>query len=123
MDNEQPYKPRDIQIRTFEFAKRIVRLVDRMQRSVAGIEVGRQLLRAGSSVGANVREADAAETHKDFVHKIMIAEKEAKESHYWLELVNETLLSNDSEVHLLLDEANQLGRILYAIGRRKKNTN
>ncbi len=123
MDNEQIYKPRDIQKRTFEFAKRIVKLVDRLPRSVAGVEVGRQLLRSGTSVGANVREADAAETHRDFVHKIMIAEKEAKESHYWLELVDETLLPNDSEVKALLDEADQLSRILYAIGRRKKHTN
>lgn len=120
MDNEQRYKPRDIQMRTFEFAKRIVTVVARLPRSVAGIELGRQLLRAGTSVGANVREADAAETHRDFVHKIMIAEKEAKEAHYWLELVNETIVQNDSEIQMLLKEADQLGRILYAIGRKKK---
>lgn len=69
-----------------------------------------------------MREADAAESHKDFVHKIMIAEKKAKESRYWLELVSQTILANrnDAETELLLDEADQLGRILYAIGRSKK---
>jgi four helix bundle protein len=60
MENQQKYKPRDIQKRTFDFAKRIVKLVDRLPRSVAGIEVGRQVLRAGTSVGANVCEGDAA---------------------------------------------------------------
>ncbi|HZQ09581.1 MAG TPA: four helix bundle protein [Anaerolineae bacterium] len=73
----------DIQKRTFLFAVRIVKLVDRLPRSVAAVEIGRQLLRAGTSVGANVREADGASTHKDFSHKINIAEREAKETHYW----------------------------------------
>lgn len=50
----------------------------------------------------------------------MIAEKKAKESRYWLELVSQTILANDAETELLLDEADQLGRILYAIGRSKK---
>jgi four helix bundle protein len=67
-----------------------------------------------------VREADGAESHRDFVHKIMIAEKEAKEARYWLEIIGETILMKDSELKLLLDEADQLGKILYAIGRRKK---
>lgn len=121
MDSEQMYKPRDIQKRTFDFAKRIVMLVNRLPRTVAGIELGKQLLRSGTSVGANLREADAAETHRDFVHKIMIAEKEAKESRYWLEILNETIAPNDQEIILLLDESDQLGRILYAIGRRRKH--
>lgn len=85
--NEEKYKPRDIQNRTFLFGVRIVKLVDRLPRSLAAVEIGRQLLRAGTSVGANVREADGAETHKDFVHKITIAEKEVKESHYCLEML------------------------------------
>jgi four helix bundle protein len=121
MDNEQGYKPRDMQKRTFMFGVRIVKLVDRLPRSLAAIEIGRQLLRAGTSVGANVREADRAESHKDFVHKITIAEKEAKEAHYCLELLRESVLQNDTELTSMLDESDQLGRILYAIGRCKKN--
>lgn len=104
------------------FGVRIVKLVDRLPRSVAFVEIGRQLLRAGTSVGANVREADGAETHKDFVHKITIAEKEVKESHYWLEMLRETILPSDTELTALLDESDKLGKILYAIGRRKKNS-
>jgi four helix bundle protein len=115
-------KPRDIQKRTFDFAKRIVLFVNRLPRTVAGIELGKQLLRSSTSVGANVREADAAETHKDFVHKITIAEKEAKETLYWLESLSETVVPNDPELIFLLDEADQLGRNLYAIGQRKKNS-
>jgi len=114
------YRPTDIQQRTFMFGIRIVKLVDRLPRTLAGTEIGRQLLRAGTSIGANVREADGAETHKDFVHKIGIAGKEAKETHYWLELVNAAVLISDAEVIALIDESDQIARILYAIGHRKK---
>ncbi len=120
MDDRDEYRPRDIQKRTSDFAKRVVLPVNRLPRTVAGVEMGRQLLRSGTSVGANVREADSAESHNDFVHKITISEKEVKETKYWLELLNETILPNDPELALLVDEADQLGRILYAIGRRKK---
>jgi len=61
--------PTDIQQRTFEFAKRIVNLVDRLPRTLAATEIGRQMLRSGTSVGANVQEADAAESRSDFIHK------------------------------------------------------
>ena len=59
------------------FAVRVVRLVDRLPRTVAGIEVGRQVVRSATSVGANVEEADAAESRRDFVHKMSIAHNES----------------------------------------------
>lgn len=110
------YKPKDIQERTFEFGIRVLRLVDCMPRRLSALEVSRQLLRSGTSVGANVQEADGAESHKDFVHKIGIARKEAQESHFWLRMINSAVLPGNSEVLALLDEASQLSRILYAIG-------
>jgi len=80
--------PTDIQQRTFEFAKRIVKLVDRLPRTLAATEIGRQMLRSGTSVGANMQEADAAESRSDFIHKVSIALKEARETRYWLALVD-----------------------------------
>ena len=59
----------DIQERTFKFAVRVVKLVNRLPRTVAGIGVGRQVVRSATSVGANVEEADAAESKQDFIHK------------------------------------------------------
>jgi four helix bundle protein len=109
--------PRDIQERTFEFGVRIIRLVDRLPRTVAGMKIGQQLIEAGTSVGANVQEADAAESKKDFIHKIGIALKESQETHYWLRLIDVTLLPNDEEVKLLMREAFELSRILGAIRR------
>jgi four helix bundle protein len=107
--------PTDIQQRTFEFAKRIVKLVDRLPRTLAATEIGRQMLRSGTSVGANMQEADAAESRSDFIHKVSIALKEARETRYWLALVDATILSNDPEVQALLQESTELTKILFTI--------
>jgi len=107
--------PTDIQQRTFEFAKRIVLLVDRLPRTLAATEIGRQMLRSGTSVGANMQEADAAESRSDFIHKVSIALKEARETRYWLKLTDATILSNDPEVQALLQESTELTKILFTI--------
>ena len=110
-----PTAPRNIQERTFEFGVRVIRLVDRLPRTIAGNMLEQQLIRAGTSVGANMQEADAAESRKDFIHKTGIALKEAKEAHYWLRMVDVTLLPNDAEVKALMQEARELSLILGAI--------
>lgn len=114
-------KPFDIKERTFEFGVRIVRLVDTLPRTVAGIEVGRQLVKSGTSVGANVEEADRAESKRDFTHKVRIARKEARETRYWLRIVRATGLSKDpQEVDSLAQESDELVRILSAIIKSAK---
>ncbi len=60
--------PTDIQARTFEFGVRVIRLVDKLPRTLAATEIGKQLLRSGTSVGANVQEADAADVHLLICH-------------------------------------------------------
>lgn len=107
--------PTDIQQRTFEFAKRIVKLVDVLPRTLAATEIGRQMLRSGTSVGANVQEADAAESRSDFIHKLSIALKEARETRYWLALIDSTVLSHNSEVQTLIQESTELTKILFTI--------
>ena len=109
--------PRNIQERTFEFGVRIIRLVDRLPRTIAGMKIGQQLIESGTSVGANMQEADAAESKKDFIHKTGIALKEAQESHHWLRLIDAALLPNDAEVKALIQEAYELSRVLGAIKR------
>jgi len=106
--------PFEIRERTFLFAVRSVKLVKRFPRTVDGIEIGRQLLRAATSVGANVEEAHGTESQHDFVHKMGIACKEAREARYWLRLVKETIVKND-EVNALLQESDELVRILSTI--------
>jgi four helix bundle protein len=107
--------PFDIKKRTLLFAVRIVQLLGRLPRTVAGTEIGRQLIRAGTSVGSNVEEADGAVSRKDFVNHTRIARKEARESRFWLTLIDAADLLRDPEVSALIQEADELARILSKI--------
>ncbi len=107
--------PADIQKRTFDFGVRVIRLVDKLPRTLAATEIGKQLLRSGTSVGANVQEADAAESRSDFIHKMSIALKEARESRYWLSLIDTAIVQNTDEVKTLIQESTELTKILFTI--------
>jgi four helix bundle protein len=110
----------ELEGRTKDFGVRVVRLIRTFPKTVDGIEVGRQLLKAGTSIGANYREANRAESKDDFIHKIGIAEKEAAETAYWVEICEAAPLGNNSEVRAILKEANELLAILTTIGRKAK---
>lgn len=74
-----------------------------------------QAMRSGTSIGANYREADGSESKKDFIHKIMICKKEAKETLYWLGLIKEGLEVSSSELDWLIGECKELVRIFGKI--------
>ncbi|HBH47187.1 MAG TPA: four helix bundle protein [Bacteroidales bacterium] len=74
-------------------------------------ELSKQLLRSGTSIGANVEEADAAPTKKDFANKMSIASKECKESHYWIRLLRDSDFLENEKAEPLLDECTQIKRI------------
>ena len=80
---------RGITEHSFRFATRIVQLVNSLPRTVAGNVIARQVMRAGSSVGANVEEAQAASSKKEFSRRMEIAQSEAREVLYWLRIVAE----------------------------------
>lgn len=80
-------KKYDLKERTFRFSEQILDLVEQLPNKPACGEISRQLTKAGTSIGANVEEADGILTKKDFVNKMVIARKEAKETRYWLRLV------------------------------------
>lgn len=109
-------KPRDIKERTFNFSVNVVRLCQLMSekpgvmRTLAG-----QLLRAGTSIGANVEEAQAGQSRADFVSKYSIALKEARETMYWLKLIRECDSSGNEQCQTLLDEADEISRIIGKI--------
>ena len=113
--------PYEIKDRTFELGVMVVQLVDRLPNSLAGRELGRQLIRAGTSVGANVEEADAAESDRDFVHKMSIARKEARESRYWLSLLKASGVYQTDGMDYLVQEVTELIKILSTIIKKKKN--
>lgn len=82
--------------------------------------MGRQLLRSGTSIGANYRSTCRGRSKADFISRIAIAEEEADETVYWLELIKESKLSNLNTVQSLLDEANELTAIFTSIGKTAK---
>ena len=107
---------RDICERTFEFANRIVKLCRTLDSS-PGVSrtLANQLLRSGTSVGANVEEGQASQSKADFVSKYSIACKEARETHYWRRLLVASEVLPESRLAELIDEANQLVAILTTI--------
>jgi four helix bundle protein len=110
----------ELEARTKEFALRVVQFVGTLPRSGVADVLGRQLLRSGTSIGANYREANRAESRRDFVHKIALAEKEAAETCYWLELLDGASMGNAEERRWLLRESGELLAIFTSIGKTAK---
>jgi len=111
----------DLTERTFEFARRVVELCKVLdQKPGISRTLANQLLRSGTSVGANVEEAQAGQSRADFVSKLSIACKEARETHYWLRLLSATKLTPESRLTELLEEANQLTAILTTVIKKTK---
>lgn len=111
----------DLPSRTFEFARRVVVLCRTLdQKPGAGRTLANQLLRSATSVGANVEEAQAAQSRPDFLSKLSIACKEARETHYWLRLLAAAEVTSADRLAPLTDEANQLVAILTAITRNTR---
>src|SRR5918912_2566797 len=100
--------------RTRAFALRIIRLVEALPNTRTADVIGKQLLRCGTSVGANYRASCRAKSQADFVAKMGIVEEEADETIYWIELLLETGLIKESRVVNLLDEANQIVAIVVS---------
>jgi four helix bundle protein len=101
-------KPKDLKQRTKEFALRIIKLVESLPRGKITDVIGKQLLRSGTSVGANYRSACRAKSTPDFISKMGTVEEETDESIYWMELLIESGMISKDEVDELLDEADQL---------------
>lgn len=97
-----------LQERTKQFALTIIRLVQTLPKNPTADVIGRQLLRSGTSTGANYRAACRARSRRDFIAKLGIVEEEIDESIYWLELLVQSGLRSNNQLSDVLDEANQL---------------
>ncbi len=104
----------DLANRLLQFAAAVLRLVSRLPTDQASKDITRQLSRAATSAGANYAEARGAESRQDFVHKLRIADKEARESQYWLTLVAARWEEHAAEAGELATEADELVAILTA---------
>lgn len=109
-------KPRDIKERTFAFAIDIVRLCLRLEKlSDTFRTLSKQLLRSGTSIGANVEEAQAGQSRADFISKYVISLKEARETIYWLRLIQAVGSVKDVAIEELIHEADEISRIIGSI--------
>jgi len=105
----------DLEGRTFKFAKAIIRLCKELPVNTVNIEFIKQLVKSGTSVGANYREANEAVSKKDFIHKIRIIRRETKETTYCLELMQEANSNFEKDINSLLQESKELRNIFSSI--------
>lgn len=113
----------DIEERLIDFAVRIIRLCDAIPKTVAGRHLSGQLVRSGTSPAFNYGEARAAESRRDFVHKLRVVHKELNESHVNLKIILRSELLPEHKLTSIMDECDQLCRIINssvqtALGKR-----
>ncbi len=113
-------KNNEIVNRSYQFALRIIRLVGSLPKNEAGRVIGGQLLRSGTSVGANVEESQSGYSKNDFINKMNIAQKEARESNYWLRLLRDSKLVKEELIEDLINESEEIKKMLFSIVRTSK---
>lgn len=114
-------KKYDLEDRTLEFSKEIIRLCKSLPKTIITIPLINQLIKSGTSIGANYIEANDSLGKKDFIHRVKIARKEAKETIYWLKLIIEVDNKFEEQIKVLLKESIELKNILSAIIKNSSN--
>jgi four helix bundle protein len=118
-ENQNRALPTDLRERSFTFALRILNLCRSLDAETSAARtISKQLLRSGTSIGANIEEAHGSQSRADFTAKLSIACKEARETHYWLRLLTASELVAAPRLQALTDEANQLIAILTTIVKK-----
>lgn len=112
-----------VEEKSFNFAVRIVKLKDFLVTEKKEYDISRQLLRSGTSIGANIAEAQQAQSEADFVSKMNIALKEAAETKFWIKLLNATDKLTQKQTESLLNECIEIEKLLYSIVKTTKNKN
>ena len=107
--------------KSFDFAVRVINLYKYLKKEHGEYLIAQQILRAGTSIGALIREAEFAESRKDFMHKLSIGLKEANESVYWLELLHATGLISKEMFLSMLTDAQHLLKMLVSSVKTLKN--
>jgi four helix bundle protein len=113
-------KSYDLEERTYEFSRDVRFLVKKLPQNIMNIEDCKQVIRSSGSIAANYIEANEALSKKDFSYRIKISRKEAKESVLWLRLLKNTNEEFSQELSKLIEESNELKKILSAIYEKSK---
>ena len=103
-----------IRERTYRYALFVIKIIDKLPKDFASVTIGKQLLRSGTSVGANVAEARSASSKKDFINFLTHALKSANESKFWIDLIADSGKLSRQEIHELARETEEICRILAA---------
>jgi four helix bundle protein len=103
-----------IQIKSYQFALDVIKITQVLKKE-AHFEISSQLLRSGTSVGANVEEAIGAQSRRDFMAKLSISYKEARETHYWLRLVKDAGFLNEDAASVMITKCEELLKIIGSI--------
>jgi four helix bundle protein len=111
-----------VQIKSYAFAIRIIKTYQFLCENKKEFVLSKQLLRCGTSVGANIEEAIGAQSDKDFYAKLTIAYKEARETHYWIRLLKDTDYLTEEEYKSLLKDIDELLRIIGSIQKSLRNS-
>jgi four helix bundle protein len=112
-------RPNIIKEKTYRFAIEIIHLYEQMKRQNEFV-ISKQLVRSGTSIGANVEEAIAAQSRKDFISKMAISSKEARETNYWLRLLRDSMLLKGLDLKNLIKESEEIIKILTSIVKTSK---
>ena len=112
---------KELEKRTKKFAIEVIKFVADLPKNKITDVLGYQFLKAGTSIGANYREANRAQSRKDFIHKIAIVEKEASETQYWLELCDALQMGDPARRSWLIQESTELLAIFTSIGKTAKS--
>lgn len=114
----------ELRERLYRFALRIVKFVQSLPRNWVALEIGKQLLRSGTSVDANYEEACGSFSKQEFVYKLSVSFREAKESNYWLRLLRDSGIVTGGEINYLIQESQEIRNILgtgVKTAKRRKN--
>lgn len=112
----------DIKERTYNFALRIIRITKALSVRRENHALMNQVLRSGTSIGANVEEAVASYSRDEYVYKMTIALKEARETHYWLRLIGGAKIVSEERLRGMIDEAGEIKKVLGAIVSKLRKT-
>ena len=107
--------------KTYKFSVRIINLYKFMVKEHNEFVLSKQILRSGTSVGANIEEAVGGITKKDFINKLHISYKEARETHYWLRLLKDTDYIDEKIFNSLIEDCEEILKIIYSIIKTSKN--
>jgi len=110
-------------IKSYAFAVRIIKVFKHLSEQKKEYVLSKQLLRCGTSIGANIEEAIGGQSSKDFYAKLTIAYKEARETHYWIRLLSDTDYLSKDKASSLLNDVDELLKIIGTIQKTLRNSN